>query len=413
MMEDAAKEDANDGELTAFSLPEEVEELVVPKKLEFAPWHKPRKQYVRKFQWVHHARGVINQLKQAGHLNHGAPLKYLTLPGPDLLDVRLLADVCSTEDVPLQYTGFCHTSESEAERLRRNIHQFSIDHEERISKGSEVHPARIEDVATRRSEAETLLKRNGPYDIINLDACSPIANDNHERTDRLIDAVRKVVEFQLNNSRKPWMLYLTTPFQTDSVSEQSLEALHKQITENAESDEEFAAELSSQFQGEETITEYLSRTAELNGIDFVTSATIGISKWFVHLASQANYSVKKMEGYCYSLFAEEPFEPNMISVCYLFLPDEIAIIDGTGLTPNEECEAGVAPISDHVRALRRSLNLVNLDDLLLAEAETRTSMIDETKDLLRNAGYSVDDPVDGYEAWLGNLPMEIAQAGAH
>ena len=37
MMEDAAKEDANDGELTAFSLPEEVEELVVPKKLEFAP----------------------------------------------------------------------------------------------------------------------------------------------------------------------------------------------------------------------------------------------------------------------------------------------------------------------------------------------------------------------------------------
>ena len=257
------------------------------------------------------------------------------------------------------------------------------------------------------------MQRNGPYDIINLDACSPIANDNHERTDRLIDAVRKIVQFQLNNSRKPWMLYLTTPFQTDSVSEQSLEALHKQITENAENDEEFAAELSNQFQGEETITEYLSRTAELNGIDFVTSATLGISKWFVHLASQANYSVKKMEGYCYSLFAVEPFEPNMISVCYLFLPDDIAIIDGTGLTQNEECTAGGAPISDHVRALRRSLSLINLDDLLLAEAETRTSMIDETKDLLRSAGYNVDDPVDGYEAWLGRLPTALAQAGAH
>lgn len=403
---------ADDGEFTAFALNDKVEELGVPKKLEFAPWHKPRKQYVRKFQWVHHARGIIAQLRQAGKLDHGAPLKYLTLPGPDLLDVRLLADVCSDEEIPLQYTGFCHTSESDAERLRRNIHQFSIEHEERITRGSEVHTARIEDVAVRRSEAETLMQRNGPFDIINLDACSPIANDNHERTDRLIDAVRKIVQFQLNKSRQPWMLYLTTPFQTDSVSNQSLEALHAQITENAQNDEDFAAELSVYFRDGESIGEYLVRTAQLNGNDFVASVTLGLSKWFVHLATQANYSVKKLEGYCYSLFAEEPFEPNMISVCYLFLPDEIPILDGTGLTPNDEGEVGVAPISDHLRALRRSLNLTNLDDLMLAESDTRTSMINETKDLLRSAGYNVDDPTDGYEAWLATLPIEGAQAAA-
>jgi hypothetical protein len=403
-------DEADNGEMADFSLPEEVEELGVPKKLEFAPWHKPRKQYVRKFQWVHHARGIIAQLREAGNLGHGTPLKYLTLPGPDLLDVRLLADVCSHEEIPLQYTGFCHASESDAERLRRNIHQFSIEHEERITRGSEVHTARIEDVAVKRSEAETLMQRNGPFDIINLDACSPIANDNHERSDRLINAVRKIVHFQLNNSRRPWMLYLTTPFQTDSVSEQSLESLHTQITENAKNDEDFAVELSAHFLDGEGIKEYLARTSQLNGSDFVASATLGLSKWFVHLAAQANYSVKKLEGYCYSLFAEEPFEPNMISVCYLFLPDEIPIIDGTGLTPNDEGEVGAAPISDHLRALRRSLNLTNLDDLMLADSDVRTSMIDETKALLRTAGYNVDHPTDGYEAWLVTLPMECAQA---
>ena len=405
-------EGADDGEMAAFSLPEEVEELVTPKKLEFAPWHKPRKQYVRKFQWVHHARGIIDQLRQGGHLNHGAPLKYLTLPGPDLLDVRLLADVCSDEDIPLQYTGFCHASESDAERLRRNIHQFSIEHDERIVKGSEVHPARIEDVVIRRSEAETLMHRNGPYDIINLDACSPIANDNHDRTDRLIDAVRKIVQFQLNKSRQPWMLYLTTPLQTDSVSEQSLEALHNQIIENAQNDVDFATELAENFNDGEGIDDYLSRTAQLNGAEFVISATLGLSKWFVHLADQANYSVKKMDGFCYSLFAEEPFEPNMISVCYLFLPNEIPILDGTGLTLNGDGVGGAAPISDHLRALRRSLGLINLDDLLSSEAETKALMIDETKELLRNAGYNVDDLNDGYEAWLASQPLELAQAAA-
>lgn len=411
MMEDIV-EGADDGELAAFSLPEEVEELVTPKKLEFAPWHKPRKQYVRKFQWVHHARGIIDQLRQGGHLNHGAPLKYLTLPGPDLLDVRLLADVCSDEDIPLQYTGFCHASESDAERLRRNIHQFSIEHDERIVKGSEVHPARIEDVVNPRSDAETLMHRNGPYDIINLDACSPIANDNHDRTDRLIDAVRKIVQFQLNKSRQPWMLYLTTPFQIDSVSEQSLEALHNQIIENAKNDIDFANELAENFNNGENIDEYLDRTTELNGVEFVTSATLGLSKWFVHLADQANYAVKKMEGFCYSLFAEEPFEPNMVSVCYLFLPNEIPILDGTGLTPNGEGAGGAAPISDHLRALRRSLGLINLDDLLRSEAETKMLMINETKELLRNAGYNVDDPNNGYEAWLTSQPLEMAHAAA-
>ena len=226
-------EHADDGEMTAFSLPAEVENLAVPKKLEFAPWHKPRKQYVRKFQWIHHARCIIAQLRDGGKLDHGTPLRYLTLPGPDLLDIRLLADVCSDENIPLQYIGFCHASESEAERLRRNIHQFSIEHNERITPGSEVHPARIEDVSVKGSEAETLMERSGPFDIINLDACGPIANDRHKSNDRLIDAIRKIVEFQLNKSRQPWILYLTTPFQTDNVSKKSLQVLQTQITKNA------------------------------------------------------------------------------------------------------------------------------------------------------------------------------------
>ena len=156
----------------------------------------------------------------------------------------------------------------------------------------------------------------------------------------------------------------------------------------------------------------MTRTAKINGADFVKSATLGISKWFVHLAAQANYSVKKLDGFCYSMFTEEPFEPNMISVCYLFLPNQIHIHDGTGLTPNPGGAGGAAPISDHLRALRRSLNLTNLDDLLGADADVRASMIDETKDLLRNAGYNVDHPATGYDAWLASLPLEVAQAAA-
>ncbi|MDO6732922.1 hypothetical protein Q4577_23200 [Marinovum sp. 2_MG-2023] len=389
-----------------FALPEDTGEIASPEPLSFAPWHKPRKQFVRQRQWVHHARMTIKNLKNEGHLDANSPVRYLTLPGPDLLDVKLMADVCADQKVGLHYTGFCYVRETEAVRLRRNTQQFELDRGAQILPGSGVHISRLEEITKAKSEAKTLMERGGPYSIVNIDACEPIANVDGNQTGRLVDAIRTILDYQLNANRQPWLLYLTTPVQIDSVSEDAQRSLYDQVRQNVAADTEFADELAGRYADGEDIDQYLVRVSQENGHEFVRTITLGVSKWLVHLAEQANFNVKKLPAVCYSMFRREPYLPNMISTCYLFSPRQIPIVDNTGLTPNAQPQTGQPPISDHIRALRKSIEIENIDETISNDLVLRKSLVDETKALLSAVGYDVDHPVRGYDIWLSGEPME-------
>ncbi len=71
----------------------------------FQPWHKPRKQFIRLRQWCDEVKALLAELTKA---RGAAPasLSYLTLPGDELLDVRVLHDVCGAQSVRLRYLGF-------------------------------------------------------------------------------------------------------------------------------------------------------------------------------------------------------------------------------------------------------------------------------------------------------------------
>lgn len=56
-------------------------------KKEFKPWHNPRKQLVRKEQWIYFTSKYL-----ANILSGRTTLKYFSLPGDDLLDVRVFHD---------------------------------------------------------------------------------------------------------------------------------------------------------------------------------------------------------------------------------------------------------------------------------------------------------------------------------
>ncbi|MBA8858908.1 hypothetical protein FHW19_000580 [Ochrobactrum anthropi] len=390
----------DDDDILDFALPPEPKPLAAPEPLSFAPWHRPRKQYVRVNQWLHHTKGIIEKIGAAS-FSDGQPLKYLTLPGPDLLDVRMIAEFCSSLSIRLSYTGFCYTNESEEKRLRRNINEFSLTHSQAIASSSTVVRARLEDVVIKNSDAQMALFRGGPFDIINIDACEPLANDNNQ-SGRLVDAIRSVTEFQLTKHRRPWLLLLTTPIQRDSISEASLKALHGQVCLNAQRDEEFAQKIAEKFEEGENIEAYLNKCCAKNGEELISVFSLGVAKWLIHLAEQAQFKVIKLKSYSYSMFKKEPFDPNMVSLCFLFQPQDIPIHDGSGLTANPPpVQAGQQPaVSTHIRALSRAYDIENLDALLDANKNIRDDMIAQTKELLQRVGYPVDDPEEGYDMWL-------------
>lgn len=391
-------------DLEAFVQPPEIEEFDVPEALAFAPWHKPRKQYVRTRQWMNHIGGILATLRDVGHFQDERPFRYLTLPGPDLLDVRMVADVCGSNNVKLSYLGFCHVDEAEGRRLRRNVTEFAVTRSDAVLSSSRVVPARLQDVKHNNTEAFVAMSRNGTYDAVNIDACDPIANDNIDNTGRLIDSIRRITEYQISNRREPWVLFLTTPIQTDSISAGSLQAIQNQVLQNVKQDQEFAGEISKRYQEGEALSEFMARSCAQNGNELLSLVCLGLGKWLIHISEQVNFRVKVMTPYCYSIFQEEPYEPNMISLCFLFEPTQPPIQDETGLTENPVApEISTVGISDHIRALRKSAKIENLDVTLANDDGLRAEMIEQTKSLLRDAGYAVDNAVSGYEAWLGEF----------
>ena len=70
-------------------------------RMDFKPWHKPRKQFVRREQ----LSALLLRLYE--QRNPGDPLCYLGLPGTDLIDLRYLHEqLCRATDRPLRFLGF-------------------------------------------------------------------------------------------------------------------------------------------------------------------------------------------------------------------------------------------------------------------------------------------------------------------
>jgi len=390
----------DDDDFNSSVLPPEPKPMAAPEPLEFKPWHKPRKQYVRTEQWLKHVKGVVEKLGPQ-NFSDGEPLRYMTLPGPDLLDIRLIAEFCSSRSIKLRYTGFCYSDENEERRLRQNVNEFSITHKDSVLESSRVVKSRLQEVGIKNSEASVAMLRGGPFDVVNIDACEPLASDDEDVSGRLVDAIRAITEYQLKHRRKSWILLLTTPIQIDSISERSLSALNGQVTENADKDADFSQELSQQFQQGENLAQFLTRMSSTNGDGLLSIFSLGLAKWLIHLAEQAHFKVIKLDGFCYSMFKKPPYDPNMVSLCFLFQPQELQIQDNTGLTSNTGSPAVTTPpVSTHIRALRKAFAIENLDKKLSKDLTLHDNMANQSKSLLREVGYPVDDAVNGYDAWL-------------
>lgn len=391
-------------ELEALVQPPEPQDMAIPEPLKFAPWHKPRKQYVRREQWMRHIQGVIEKLRHNGDLNGDRPFRYLTLPGPDLLDVKLVADLCGHNKERLHYLGFCHVDEENGRRLRRNVNEFGIARSADIAPSSGVVLAPLQDVQRQNSKAFVSMTKSGTFDAVNIDACDPIAKDDKNATGRLIDSIRCVTEYQIANRRAPWVLFLTTPVQVDTISDESLGVLLSQIEQNTRNDEEFAEEISCQFSGGEDLAAFMHRLSRQNGSKLLSLVTLGLAKWFIHLSEQVHFRVKMMKSYNYSVFQKEPYEPNMLSLCFLFEPSPPKIFDETGLTMNQTPNpVDTLPISDHIRALRKSISIENVDELMNSNEDLMSAMTEDAKEMLRKAGYPVDDSEIGYDAWMAGF----------
>ena len=387
-------------------LPPQVDEPAVPVELNrLLPWHTPRKQLVRERQWIHLGRRLIEKEKGKPGLpekeDEQPEVRYLTLPGIDYLDVRQLGEECRNSGCRLTSTGFQSGGERNSQVARAKWREQALVDDGFITGHSHTFPRRFEDIVHLEAEAYRDLKRRGPFHIVNVDACGSMALPGADHPNRLIDAVYRVVELQLQLKTGRWLLFLTTDVRPDSLAEVTLNRLCEAILANAAASDAFRATvlpvLDARLGDVRKAVEAASGEA---GIRFLRLFGLGMAKWLLHLARSKDWDMKTHHPFCYSTMAGADETPSMVCLAFEFLPPPPGLHD-----PFRVVRTQPAPDPAHedtaIRAAKKMADMANADCRIRADSSLRAQMADNLRNLLAEAGY--------HQAVLKTLAHETAQ----
>ena len=381
-------------------LPAEIEDALPVKLDVLQPWHKPRKQYVRARQWMELSRRLIesrqNRARPTGSSGEGADtiIRYLTLPGIDYLDVRQLADVCRDLDCRLTSTGFLSGDNTlpSAHMARASYREEGLIKAGYITKDSHTFPFRFEEIAPGKGAAYRDLQRCGPFHIINIDACGSVARPTADHARRLIDAIYRTLEFQLKSGLDRWMLFVTADVRPNSLDPDTLRRLSQVICDNTRKNHNFRIEASSLFDcPAEEVEIAIGQAAKEAGQDFLNLFSLGISKWFLHLAESERWDMLTHNAYCYSTGPVGDIAPTLTSLAFEFRK-QAGLKDRFKVTKAQPASGG--PDQDtSVRAAKKIADMENVDDSLKSDSSLRAEMRHALTQWLVEAGYDGADVV--------------------
>jgi hypothetical protein len=212
-------------------------EAPMPSLKPFLPWHRPRKQFVRERQWC----SEIQALHKASPIPDGI-LKYLGLPGDDLLDLRHFhATVCDTHDLKLRFLGFNRSARpASAAHADLNVSLDEVRRMSRVETRSDVIPDDFSLMANESSLAFRRAKELGPFDVINLDLCDGFGAQPPAGAleNSYYNAVAKLFTLQ-SYFKHPWLFLLTTRVDKPSINAEVLNAFIAKYLQNLQECEPF------------------------------------------------------------------------------------------------------------------------------------------------------------------------------
>ncbi|MDQ1068802.1 PP_RS20740 family protein [Streptomyces canus] len=358
-------------------------------KREFKPWHRPRKQYVRRAQWSREIGFLARDL----NLSQGE-LRYLTLPGNDLLDIRHIADtVCLRHEVTLRYLGFDTAAMPQsADQTGLNIAQFSVKGMNFIHPESEVFPGDFREVGISNSVPWRRIRREGPFHAINIDLCGGFAGrEKSSGIPNYFKALQAILQNQASSDEE-FLLFITTRMDDDSVAEDKKETLIQLAQEIHDACQEYASEFAKAWGVQESSSPVQVSEHFGAGEAFM----LGLTQWIISHGVDVGLkaSVKSFMTY---RTGSEPGEDDIVSLAIRFKPDPFIPADRYGLAePSMIPESHAGKLcKQSAAAPKRVRDRVHVDEILRTSAEEFQKCIEESSKLLGAAGY---DP-DRYSEW--------------
>src|ERR1043166_7063570 len=295
--------------------PEVPQHVPLPRRT-FKPWHKPRKQFIRELQWNADVKKLCTK-----HLKFkdDRPLHYLSLPGDDLLDIRMLQKCLSNLKRDLKYLGLHESHGASQQNTWLNLSTNEVNSLPGIWAGSTVIHDLFQQIANKESQAYRHLQNYGDFDVVNLDLCesvSPLRGKGISGPS-YYDALNVLMEYQVNSRTEPWLLFLTTRVSKKLVEEGDMQKLSSCVRANSKEHPDFATRLIEMLPS--AAGQDISEGSFLKSLpesDFFNLFGLGLGKWLLKLVS-APWSIRMQRGYAYSV---EPGPLDMASLSFLVRP---------------------------------------------------------------------------------------------
>jgi hypothetical protein len=353
-------------------------EAVGPGHKDFRPWHQPRKQYVRSEQWA----VAIEALLAVAPISD-RPLKYIGLPGDDLLDIRFFADrICSARNLQFLYLGLNQNIDSKsASRTRVDSAIFDIRTKyPLVCKASDVVSDSFDNLAVPKSLVFKKCDELGFFDIVNLDLCDGLAKNKPGAAEPTnYSAIQHLLGRQFK-SRSSWLLFLTTRVGAQHCEAETRAKLRSLIDVNREKCGGFAAAL-DQFCG--GLMDAASDEVQIMAINM-----FGILKWLGQMCvAESGWRMETLAIDCYTVHRGSPTE-DLFSVAVQFVSVGTVAADPVGLgaaVPSKDDECRIAlDIASKLNQRR------NVDVLLEQDADAYERAVMENCRLLKDAGYDIE-----------------------
>lgn len=383
---------------------------------EFKPWHHPRKHWVRINQLCHFTRKLIKETHFADDT-----LRYLTLPGEELLDIQSvgdtvpdgieegyeeLLDVQALEGaippkkatLKLQYLGFNTIGKGEARKALQNYSESIVADSSKVdSSKSKIINGRVQDIARENTLSHKALSENGPFNIINLDLCSSIAAPSGHNQPTYFEAIGKLLEFQRKNMAQPFILFISSRSDIEDADADSVATIMNLVNNNVENYDDFKNRLEELVEQEaKTLIENLFAGNKVKQEDVNRIFGVGLGKWLINLMHKTHWEVSLEDLCCYSVYKQSKKTPNMVSLVFKFTKVNQGMSDDTGLAGNfKEGNPVKTEPELAISMLNQCGEIKDVDQILQNDENLKDKLIEQCGKLLEKIGYSLDE----YKDW--------------
>lgn len=402
--------DTTDSDLADDIVADRLPTHTVPLIDDFKPWHRVKKEFIRQHQWNELTSRLVKrrwhrELKEpdeavqvdvdkSGEPSESQddfrkrPLKCLVIPGDDLLDIRALWRDTSELECHIRYLGFNEKHGSNQQGTRVHVANNAVTSLPRVAKDSQVIADRFEQISSQNSQARRYLRSYGPYHVINLDFCGSIFPNTQNDSQPYYDAIHRTLEYQFEEQKSPWLLFITTEVQPSIADRTKLQPFCKLARDNFDTYAEFRAEIGFIPQSAFESTDGPIDLGQLTDEQITKLFGVSFGKWLLQLSlsAQPRWTIEMRRSFQYSINDDKGVV--MLALAFEFTPNITPPTDESGISSLNVTPRTFADERECAIKIARSVaSIQDVDDRLRADSELKSKLTEDHANLLASAGF--------------------------